>query len=76
MPLILWRDQLFYTLSIIIVIGLAFGIMLTLGVASVLYSIFFSSKSEYIVRPTGQDKKHIILIFSIVSPLRFSEDPI
>jgi len=76
MPLILWRDQLFYTLSIIIVIGLAFGIMLTLGVASVLYPIFFSSKSEYIVRPTGQDKKHIILIFSIVSPLRFSEDPI
>ena len=44
MPLILWRDPLFYTLSIIIAIGLAFGTVLTLGVAPVLYSIFFRVK--------------------------------
>jgi multidrug efflux pump subunit AcrB len=44
MPLILWRDPLFYTLSIIIAVGLAFGTVLTLGVAPVLYSIFFRVK--------------------------------
>ena len=44
MPLILWRDPLFYTLSIILAIGLAFGTVLTLGVAPVLYSIFFRVK--------------------------------
>jgi multidrug efflux pump subunit AcrB len=44
MPLILWRDPLFYTLSIIIATGLAFGTVLTLGVAPVLYSIFFRVK--------------------------------
>ncbi len=44
MPLILWRDPLFYTLSIIIAVGLAFGTVLTLGVAPVLYSIFFQVK--------------------------------
>ena len=44
MPLIVWRDPLFYTLSIIIAVGLAFGTVLTLGVAPVLYSIFFRVK--------------------------------
>ncbi|UCF84275.1 MAG: efflux RND transporter permease subunit [Desulfobacteraceae bacterium] len=41
MPLIVWRDPLFYTLAVIIAFGLAFGTLLTLGVAPVLYSIFF-----------------------------------
>ena len=41
MPLIVWRDPLFYSLAIIIASGLAFGTLLTLGVAPVLYSIFF-----------------------------------
>ena len=41
MPLIVWRDPLFYSLAIIIACGLAFGTLLTLGVAPVLYSIFF-----------------------------------
>ena len=41
MPLIVWRDPLFYTLAVIIAFGLAFGTVLTLGVAPVLYSIFF-----------------------------------
>jgi multidrug efflux pump subunit AcrB len=44
MPLILWRDPLFYTLSIIIAVGLAFGTVLTLGVVPVLYAIFFRVK--------------------------------
>jgi Na+/proline symporter len=44
MPLILWRNPLFYTLSINIAIGLAFGTVLTLGVAPCLYSIFFRVK--------------------------------
>ena len=44
MPLIVWRDPLFYTLSIIIAVGLAFGTVLTLGVAPVLYAIFFRVK--------------------------------
>ncbi|MEJ2168337.1 MAG: efflux RND transporter permease subunit [Desulfobacterales bacterium] len=46
MPLILWRDPLFYTLSIIIASGLAFGTVLTLGVAPVLYAIFFRVKEN------------------------------
>ena len=41
MPLIVWRDPLFYTLAVIIAFGLAFGTVLTLGVAPALYSIFF-----------------------------------
>jgi len=44
MPLILWRDPLFYSLSIILAVGLTFGTVLTLGVAPVLYSIFFRVK--------------------------------
>jgi multidrug efflux pump len=46
MPLILWRDPLFYTLSIIIASGLAFGTVLTLGVAPVLSAIFFRVKEN------------------------------
>ncbi len=45
MPLIVWRDPLFYTLAVIIAFGLAFGTVLTLGVAPVLYSIFFRVKA-------------------------------
>ena len=41
MMLIVWRNPPFYTIAVIIAFGLAFGTALTLGVASVLYSIFF-----------------------------------
>jgi multidrug efflux pump subunit AcrB len=44
MPLIVSVDTLFYSLAVIIAFGLAVGTVLTLGVAPVLYSIFFRVK--------------------------------
>jgi multidrug efflux pump subunit AcrB len=47
MPLIVWRDPLFFTLAIIIAFGLAFGTVLTLGVVPVLYSLLFRIRSPH-----------------------------
>ena len=44
MPLIVSVDALFYSLAVIIAFGLAMGTVLTLGVAPVLYSLFFRVK--------------------------------
>ena len=44
MPLIVSVDTLLYSLAVIIAFGLAVGTVLTLGVAPVLYSIFFRVK--------------------------------
>jgi multidrug efflux pump subunit AcrB len=41
MPLIVWKDPLFYSMAIVISFGLAFGTLLTLGVVPVIYSLFF-----------------------------------
>jgi multidrug efflux pump subunit AcrB len=45
MPLIVSVDPLFYSLAVIIAFGLAVGTVLTLGVAPVLYSLFFRVKA-------------------------------
>jgi multidrug efflux pump subunit AcrB len=45
MPLIVSVDPLFYSLACIIAFGLAVGTVLTLGVAPVLYSLFFRVKA-------------------------------
>lgn len=49
MPLILSHDPVFYSLALIIAIGLAFGTILTLGVVPVLYSVLFGGE-----RATGR----------------------
>ena len=41
LPLILWRDPLFYSMAIVISFGAALGTVLTLGVVPVMYSLFF-----------------------------------
>ncbi len=41
MPLILSHDPVFYSLALIIVTGLAFATVLTLGVVPVLHAVFF-----------------------------------
>ncbi|SUS06658.1 conserved membrane hypothetical protein [uncultured Defluviicoccus sp.] len=40
LPLILWRDPLFFSLAVVIAFGLLIGTVLTLGVAPVMYSLF------------------------------------
>lgn len=45
MPLIVSVDPLFYAMACIIAFGLAVGTVLTLGVAPVIYSIFFRVKA-------------------------------
>ena len=45
MPLIVSADPLFYSLAVIIACGLALGAVLTLGIAPVLYTLFFRVKS-------------------------------
>jgi hypothetical protein len=66
MPPIVWRDPLFYSLAIVIACGPAFGTLLTLGVAPVLYSIFFrvheTTSSDYFDR----DKKHILYLTRVL----------
>jgi multidrug efflux pump subunit AcrB len=39
LPLIVWRDPLFYSMAIVISFGVALGTVLTLGVVPVLYSV-------------------------------------
>jgi multidrug efflux pump subunit AcrB len=41
MPLIVWKDPLFFSLAVVIASGLLIGTVLTLGVAPVMYSLFF-----------------------------------
>jgi multidrug efflux pump subunit AcrB len=41
LPIILSRDPLFYDLATALAYGLAFGTLLTLGVAPVLYAVFY-----------------------------------
>jgi multidrug efflux pump subunit AcrB len=41
LPIIISHDPLFYDMAITIAFGLAFGTVLTLGVAPVLYAVFF-----------------------------------
>ena len=41
LPLIVWRDPLFYSMAIVISFGAALGTVLTLGVVPVLYSLLF-----------------------------------
>ncbi|MFZ1416125.1 MAG: efflux RND transporter permease subunit [Defluviicoccus sp.] len=40
LPLIVWRDPLFFSLAVVIAFGLLIGTVLTLGVAPVMYSLF------------------------------------
>ncbi len=46
MPLIVSVDPLFYSMAVIIAFGLAFGTLLTLGVAPVLYAVLFRVRHE------------------------------
>ncbi len=46
MPLIVSVDPLFYSMAVIIAFGLAFGTLLTLGVAPVLYAVLFRVRYE------------------------------
>ncbi|MFP4390221.1 MAG: efflux RND transporter permease subunit, partial [Desulfococcaceae bacterium] len=46
LPLILFRDALFYGMASVIAFGLAVGTVLTLGVTPVLYSLFLGVKSN------------------------------
>ncbi len=39
LPLIVWKDPLFYSMAIVISFGVALGTVLTLGVVPVLYSL-------------------------------------
>jgi multidrug efflux pump subunit AcrB len=48
LPIIISRDPLFYDLATVLAFGLAFGTLLTLGVAPVLYAVFYRIPS-----PTG-----------------------
>jgi multidrug efflux pump subunit AcrB len=41
LPLIVWKDPLFYSMAIVISFGVALGTVLTLGVVPVLYSLLF-----------------------------------
>ncbi len=41
LPLIVWKDPLFYSLAIVISFGVALGTVLTLGVLPVIYSLLF-----------------------------------
>ena len=41
LPIIISRDPLFYDLATVLAFGLAFGTVLTLGVAPVLYAVFY-----------------------------------
>jgi multidrug efflux pump subunit AcrB len=41
LPIIISRDPLFYDLATVLAFGLAFGTLLTLGVAPVLYAVFY-----------------------------------
>ncbi len=41
LPLIVWKDPLFYSMAIVISFGAALGTVLTLGVVPVLYSLLF-----------------------------------
>lgn len=44
LPLIVWKDPLFYSMAIVISFGAALGTVLTLGVVPVMYSLFFRAK--------------------------------
>lgn len=41
LPLIVWKDPLFYSMAIVISFGVALGTVLTLGVLPVIYSLLF-----------------------------------
>lgn len=43
LPLIVWKDPLFYSLAIVISFGVALGTVLTLGVLPVIYSLLFNA---------------------------------
>ncbi len=46
LPIIISRDPLFYDLATVLAFGLAFGTVLTLGVAPVLYAVFYRVPSD------------------------------
>ena len=46
LPLIIWRDPLFYSMAIVISFGAAVGTVLTLGVVPVIYSLLFSREDR------------------------------
>ena len=45
LPLVIFKDPLFYTLALILVVGMTFGTVLTLGVVPALYATFFRVQS-------------------------------
>jgi multidrug efflux pump len=45
LPLIVWKDPLFYSLAIVISFGVAVGTVLTLGVLPVIYSLLFGASA-------------------------------
>lgn len=51
MPLIVWRDILFYDLAVVVSGGLIIGTILTLGVVPVLYSMLFRDNEETVPAP-------------------------
>jgi multidrug efflux pump subunit AcrB len=46
MPLIAFKDPLFYGMAVVIAFGLGVGTILTLGVVPVLYAAFFGVKAN------------------------------
>lgn len=46
LPLIVWKDPLFYSMAIVISFGAALGTVLTLGVVPVMYSLFFRATAS------------------------------
>jgi Cation/multidrug efflux pump len=44
LPLIVWKDPLFYSMAIVISFGAALGTVLTLGVVPVMYSLMFRAR--------------------------------
>jgi multidrug efflux pump subunit AcrB len=45
LPLIVWKDPLFYSMAIVISFGVAVGTVLTLGVVPVMYSLLFGASA-------------------------------
>lgn len=53
LPLIVWKDPLFYSMAIIISFGVAVGTVMTLGVVPVMYSLLFGAGTRQVGNLTG-----------------------